>query len=105
MSERRDAYVEKLKARLDKWNKQIDVLETKAREIGTESKAEVQKHIDNVKSTRADLEEKIDGLRKASDSAWKDLKKGVKASWKSLDKAVRAAAADLKQSPPEKSEG
>jgi len=105
MSDRRDAYIEKLKARLDKWNKQIDVLEAKAREIGAGSKAEVQKHIDNVKSTRSELEENIENLRKASDNAWKDLKKGVKTSWKTLDKAVRAAAADLRQSPPEKAKG
>lgn len=101
MGSKRDAYVEKLKARLDDWNKRIDELEAGARQFEAGTRTEVQKRIDTAKARRDELAETIESLRKASDSAWKDLRRGAKGSYKALDKAIRAAAARFKKQPPQ----
>jgi uncharacterized coiled-coil DUF342 family protein len=95
MSEKRDAYVEKLKAKLDDWNAKIDKLEARAQQASVDSKAELQKQIANVKARRDEVVAKIDSLRQAGDGAWKDLKGGVKSSWRALDKAFRSAASNF----------
>lgn len=99
MSERRDAYVERLKARLDRWNKKIDEVEERAQKVGSDSRAEAEKQLNNIRAKRAELEERIEHVRKEGDGAWKDLRRGVKSSWRALDKAVRQAASKFKQPP------
>ena len=96
MSEKRDAYVAKMKARLDKWNLKIDTLEAAGQKGKADSKTEYDNQIKKLKAKRAEFEEKIENLRKVGDGAWKDLKVGVKSSWKTMDKAVRSAAANFK---------
>ncbi len=100
MNSRRDAYVEKMKAKLDVWNKKIDELESSARQIEAGTKAELEKQLQAAKARRDELVAGIESLRKASDTAWKELRGGLKASRTALDKAVRAAAASFKQAPP-----
>jgi predicted nucleic acid-binding Zn-ribbon protein len=98
MSEKRDAYFAKMKARLDRWNGRIDKLEKKAGRLGTEARAEVQNQIDGLKAKQTEVKEKIDGLRHAGEGAWKDLKTGVDSSWKALAEAGHSAIASFKQS-------
>ena len=97
MSDRRDAYVAKLKARLDKWNAKIDELEAKTQKIGADSRAELQNQIANIKEKRAEVEQKIESLRQAGDGAWKDLKAGAESSWKVFHQAVRSATTRFKR--------
>ena len=102
MNEKRDAYIEKMKAKLDKWNGDINTIEERARQVGADSKAELRNQIENVKTKRADVEKKIENLGQAGDAAWKDLKAGVKTSWKALDKAVRSASGNFRHAKPPK---
>ncbi len=92
MSEKRDAYVAKLKAKIDDWNAEISSLEARAHQVSADSKAEIQRQLDNAKAKRDDVVAKVDGLRQAGGDAWKELKGGVKSSLKELDRAVRAAS-------------
>lgn len=99
VSEKRDAYVAKLKAKIDDWNAEISSLEARAHQVGANSKAEVQRQLDNAKARRDDVVAKVEGLRQAGDDAWKELKGGVKGSLKELDRAVRAASSKFSRTP------
>jgi hypothetical protein len=54
MSEKRDAYVAKMKARLDKWNVKIDTLEAAGQKVKADSKTEYDNQIKNLKAKRAE---------------------------------------------------
>jgi len=102
MSERRDAYVAKMKAKLDKWNGEIDKLETKINQTGAETREGLHVQIVGLQAKRTEVSTKLEGLRHAGDDAWRDLRVGVETSWKSLEKAVHTAAGNFKQSKPVK---
>lgn len=96
MGEKRDEYVEKLKGQIDKWNSDIDQLQAKANKAGAEAKATMQKHIDDLKAKRAELEEKVKPIQKAGGEAWEDLKAGANQALKALGDAVSAAKSRFK---------
>jgi len=98
MSEKRNAYVAKMKAKLDKWNTDLDKLQAKVNRVGADTKVELQNHVQQLQAKRIEVGERIDGLCKTSDDAWRDLQTGVENSWKALDKATHSAIADFKRS-------
>ena len=77
MSPSRDAFVQKMKAKLDEWNAQIDKLEAQSRRKSAEVQADYQQRIDDLKDKRQEARQKIDKLQDAGESAWEDLKSGV----------------------------
>lgn len=80
MSERQH-YIDKIQARLDQWNAEIEKLQAKSREAEADSKIDHQKQIETLRERRDAAEQKIGDVRNASDDAWQDAKAG-------LDKAV-----------------
>lgn len=95
MSEKRDAYVAKMKSKLDKWSSEIDKMDAKGREAGEETKAAFKEQIANLQAKRTEANLKIEGVRQAGEAAWKDMRTGVNTSWKTLRKAVRTAMANF----------
>jgi uncharacterized coiled-coil DUF342 family protein len=91
MMSNRDAYVEKMHAKLDEWNAEIDRLKAKLDGAKAEKRIEYREDIENLKAKQKEVEEKIDTLRDAGDDAWEDLKKGVEDAWQSMESAVNAA--------------
>ena len=102
MSEKRDAYVAKMKSKLDKWNGEIGKLETKINQAGAETREGLHVQIVGLQAKRAEVSTKLESLRHAGDDAWRDLRGGVETSWKSLEKAVHTATGNFKQSKPVK---
>ena len=96
MSEQRDAYVQKLKAKMDEWNAEIKQLEAKAAQAGADAKIEYSSQLNDLKTTRKELEEKISQLQKSGEGAWEDLKAGTESAWKTLGDAVNSAMAKFK---------
>jgi len=82
MSEKRDAYVRKLKAKIDEWNADIDILTAKAEQSEAKARIKYQQELDELRLKRQDLEEKIANLQNAGESAWEELRHGVESSWK-----------------------
>ena len=91
MGEKRDAYVQKLKGKLDKWNVEIDVMAAKAERAKEDAKAQCLEKIAELKVTRKALEEKIEELQKAGETAWKDVKTGVDSARQALGKSLQSA--------------
>ncbi|MDY6823548.1 MAG: hypothetical protein SWH68_07090 [Thermodesulfobacteriota bacterium] len=96
MTEKRDAYVQKLKAKMDEWNAEIDKIEVKADQAEAEAKIEYEKQLADLRAKRKDVEEKIAELQQAGDGAWGDLKVGMDSALDSLRNAVKSAASRFK---------
>ena len=84
MNERRDAYIEKLKAMLDEWNAEIGRLAAKEDKEGPNAGNEYHKKLDELRAKRDDIVTRIDAMHKAGDDAWEDLKFDLENSWEFL---------------------
>ena len=87
----KDEYVQKLHAKIDEWNAEIDSLKAKGESVKAGKKAEYEKELEALKMKRKDLEEKAKQLAGAGENAWKDLKSGIDGAFSSLENAVTAA--------------
>ncbi len=92
----KDAYVDKLHAKLDEWNAQIDKLKAKADQAEAESRIEYNKQITELQERRSETKQKIEGLRNAGEGAWEDLKSGVQLAVDSMEQALNSAMSRFK---------
>lgn len=81
MGEKRDAYIQKLRAKMAEWNAEIDFLSAKADQAKAETKIEYLKRLEDLRAKRRDLQEKIVEIEQAGESAWENLKQGLENSW------------------------
>ena len=91
MSEKRDAYVQKMKAKLDEWNADITKLEATARQRDADARADVQRRIEELKEKRKKVADDLDRLRRRGEDAWEDLKAGIDSAAGALGEALRSA--------------
>lgn len=92
----REIYIEKMKAKLDKWNADIDQLEAKAKDAKSDAQLKYSREIDRLKDQRKEAEAKLSELQRAGEGAWGDLKIGIENAWDSLGTAVSSAISRLK---------
>ncbi len=95
MNEQRDEYVKKLKAKMDKWNAEIDKLKAKVNQAETETKIEYSELLTQLKKKQKELEIKITDIQKAGADSWKDLKTGVDKARDSMKEAVNSVVASV----------
>ncbi len=93
MLENREAYIRKLKAKIDEWNAEIDKLAAKAKRVKAEKEIEYHDQIEALRGKRGEVEEKIAELRKGGEATWEDLRKNVDRSWEALKEGYAAAKA------------
>lgn len=87
----KDAYIQKLHARLDEWNADIDRLKAKADKIEAESRLEYQKQIKNLRNKHRKAEQSLAKVREAGEDAWKDLRSGLQVAWDAMEEAIKSA--------------
>jgi len=92
----RDAYVDKMKAKLDEWNAEIDRLSAKVEGVQADAKLEYDRQIEVIKKQRDEARQHLNKLQAASDSAWEDLRKGADAAWENMTNALKEAASRFK---------
>ncbi len=97
MGEKRDAYVQKLKGKLDEWNTEIDKLQAKSEQIKADAKDKYQKHMDELMAHKKEVETKLAQVGKAGEGAWQDLKGGMDKAWKAMGESVQAAKTRFKK--------
>jgi chromosome segregation ATPase len=81
----KDAYVQKLHAKLDEWNVEIEKLKAKADKAEADSRAEYHKQVEDLREKRKDAESKIRDVVEAGDGALEDLgpvSKALGIQWK-----------------------
>lgn len=87
----KNAYRQKLEARLDQWRADIDKLQAKAAEASADTRLEYDEQIKKLRQQQDDARQKLKELDDASGDAWKDLKSGVEKAWDDLGQAVKNA--------------
>jgi DNA-binding transcriptional MerR regulator len=86
-----DAYVEKMKTKIDRWKVEIDKLQAKADRAKTDAQIQYRHQMQELMAKRHDLEEKMMELQKAKVAAWQDMKAGVDTARHALGKSIKAA--------------
>ena len=88
---KRDAYSEKPKAKIDELNGGIDVLEARGRDASADMRIKLDEELKALRQRREEASEYLEELRQAGDEAWEDMKDGVELAWNSLGEAVKSA--------------
>jgi uncharacterized coiled-coil DUF342 family protein len=94
MPEKKDVYVQKLKAKIDEWNAEIDKLSAQANQSQADLKLRYLEQVEELKEKRNEAGAKLEALQEAGESAWDEIKDGLEESfhvWK--DSFARAKAA------------
>jgi hypothetical protein len=85
------AFEQKMEARLEKWEAQVQIMRARAKEAGAETKAEIAKELDELEERSDAARNKLRDVRKSSGQAWEDLKGGIEDSWRAFERALAAA--------------
>ncbi len=72
-----EAYVEKVKSKIDQWNAEIEKFQAKARGAAADARIEYEEQVAELKDRRDTLREKISDLETAGEQAWDDLQEGT----------------------------
>ncbi len=88
----KDAYVQKIQARLNAWDSEIESLKAKAIEANADARIAIEEQIVAVEKQQKEAQQKLDELRQSNEDAWGDLKAGAESAWMSLEKAIENAA-------------
>jgi len=97
MTESKDAYVQKMKAKLDDWNAEIDKLAAKADQADAEAQIYYNKRIEELRAKRREFEDKIAALQQAGEGAWKELKRGLDKSLENWRESFAKAKSEFKR--------
>jgi uncharacterized coiled-coil DUF342 family protein len=92
----KEAYIQKLHAKIDEWNADIDKLKAKADQVEADSKIEYQKQMQALKSKRDEIEKKVSEISRSGENAWEDLKTGVDLAWEAMSEAIKSATSRFK---------
>jgi len=87
----REAYEQKLRAKLDEWQAEIDKLRAKARGAEADARIEREKEADRLEAKREEMRHKLKEMREAGDEAWDDLRDGAERAWKSFSDSFEKA--------------
>lgn len=88
---KRDAYIQKLHAKIDEWNADIDKIVAKAQQVEADSKIEYQQQIDGLKRQRREVENKLADLKRSGEDAWEDVQSGLDLALESMNEAISSA--------------
>ena len=84
----KDDYLKQTNAELKKLKKEIARLEKKSEQANNEAKEEARERVQAVKERFGKLGEKIEELKRASESTWEDVKRGYNKSVNEFKNAI-----------------
>ncbi len=87
----KQAWEDKLRARMDAWNAEIDRLRAMADEAGADARIEYQRQIDKLHQQQAQVQQQLDAYSKAGEAAWSDVRKGLEEAWEAMEAAMESA--------------
>ena len=92
----REVYEKKLRAQLDEWKAELDVLKAKASNAEANAQLEYEHILAGLKGKHETAKSKLQELERASDDAWEDIKEGLEFAWIELRDAFKSAASRFK---------
>ncbi|HEY0268942.1 MAG TPA: hypothetical protein VGC12_06870 [Methyloradius sp.] len=93
----KDEYLEKLKAQLDEWSADIDLLEARAKEAEAKVRIKYEEQLIILKAKRDEAKAKIAEIHGSAGDAWQELKKSGDEAWEVLKKGFEEARKKFKE--------
>lgn len=87
----KDVYVQKLHAKIDEWNADLDLLIARLDGLEAQQRGALQKQIEDLQAQCRVLGQKAAALQDSGDSAWEDLKRGMEQARETLETSVKTA--------------
>lgn len=91
----RHEYIQKLKARLDAWDREIDTLETRLHEVKGDAEQRARLALEDLQVTRDQLAQRVDELLTTSDDALQRIRLSVESAWENVKSGISAARSEL----------
>jgi len=95
MPEKKD-FLEKQKAQIAEWSKQIDELMQTAKNARVDASVRIENYIEDLRERLEDLRLKMEDVKKSGDTGWHDLRTGMEKAWKDLAAAFDKAKSRFK---------
>ena len=92
----KELYQQKMRAQLDEWKAEVDMLKAKASRTKADARLKMNKHIEILESKIEEGKTKLSELSSAGEDTWESIKEGVESTWDSMKSAVSDAAAKFK---------
>lgn len=84
-------FLEKQKALLKDWNRQIDELKMKAKKAQVDTSVKVENYIDDLRERLEEVRLKLEDVRHAADENWEEVKSGMDNIWSGVKDAFERA--------------
>ena len=97
MTEKREAYVQELKTKMDEWGAEIDKIETIAEQVEADSRMRFHKQLEELRKKHKEVEDKIVELQSACGGGWDDLRQGLENSWEILKTSFTEAKSEFER--------
>jgi hypothetical protein len=99
----RHQYVEKLKAKLDEWDRELATFEDRARSASDDVKKRSHLALADLMTARQQLSHSLTEIVDASDDAWQALRLSMDRAWDNVRTGLLAARSEML--PPQKKTG
>ncbi|MDX1795504.1 MAG: coiled coil domain-containing protein [Hydrogenovibrio sp.] len=93
---KKDAYENKLRAQLEEWRAEIDLLKAKAHKAEANLQIDYYQKIEELNASMETARKKLSELEDASGGAWEDIKIGLENAWDDLEAAIDSAKSRFK---------
>ena len=94
----RDAFMEKLRAKLDEWDAEIAQMEARSRQAKADKQIAYNRHIAALKQHHAEAQAQYTSIQQAPDDTWEELKRGAEDLWARIGAAFTNSRAELDES-------
>lgn len=91
----RHEYVQKLKSKLDEWDREIDSLETRLKEVKGDAEQRARLALEDLKLTRAQLTQRVDELIDTSDDALQRIRLSLESAWENVKTGLSSAREEI----------
>jgi predicted nuclease with TOPRIM domain len=85
---KQDAFVEKMKGRLDEWKVEVNRLEEKIKRARTELKTKYRAKLDELQIKVQQAEKTLEKLKSSGGGAWEQMKSETETAWTALKDAI-----------------
>jgi len=87
----RQVYQQKVEAQLTKLNAQIEEYKAKVKQSQAEATVQYYDQLEELSVKRDAVQQKLENLQKASESAWQEMQQGFETAWDDLAKSFDGA--------------
>ena len=95
--DKREQYIEKLKAQLDEWDAEVAKWEAKTRGAQADMRIEYEKQLETFRRRRDQGLEQMHKVQAATGDAWIDLVRGADDAWAKMREAFEKAQSHFRK--------